>query len=217
MIEHVAAVGHLQGQVHVLLHQQHPGTGLIGDAAHHRHQFLVDHRGQSQAHLVHHQQLGLGDDGAGQRQHLLLAAAEQAGPAADEWTEGGKEVEGPVNVDAAAGLGQLEILPHRQLEQQAPVLGHVAHTPAGHPVSLAQPGHRPAHDGHRAGQDLAHARNRHQRRGLACAVGAQQRHHLARVHMQAQAAHYGHAVVAGVETLDGQQAIAHWSPPLWPR
>src|SRR5580693_1805149 len=52
----VAAIGDLQRQVHVLLHEQHCGPVACRELPHHRQQPVHDHRGQAEAHLVEHEQ-----------------------------------------------------------------------------------------------------------------------------------------------------------------
>ena len=50
--QHVAAVGDLERQLHVLLDEQDGTATLVGERPHHRQQPLDDHRGEPQAELV---------------------------------------------------------------------------------------------------------------------------------------------------------------------
>ena len=54
--EHVGAVGDRERHVHVLLDEQHPAAGVVGDGPEHREEALDDHRRQAEAHLVDHEQ-----------------------------------------------------------------------------------------------------------------------------------------------------------------
>jgi hypothetical protein len=123
--QHVAAVGQLQRHVHVLLDQQHAGPGARGVLAHHRQQAADDHRGEAEAHLVEHQQPWLAGQGAGDREHLLLAARHQPGLAVLERAQRGEVVERGAGVARAALAVEPEVLGHGQPEEQPAIGGDV--------------------------------------------------------------------------------------------
>jgi hypothetical protein len=93
--QHVAPVGHGEGEFHMLLDQQHAAAALLGVFAHHGEQSLDDDRREPEAELVDQQQLRLPGQGppgrrrtiapsASLRLHLVLPAL---GPAARRDTE----------------------------------------------------------------------------------------------------------------------------------
>ena len=63
-------------------------------------------------------------------------------------------------------------------------------------------------EAHRAGAPPDHAHDRLQRRGLAGAVAAEQRHHLAFVHVEARAVQDVRLAVPGLQVLDREQGRA---------
>ena len=70
-----------------------PSAGDVGDELV---QLLDDERGQAHRQLVEQQQRRVGGEGAGHRQHLLLAARQRAGELADALAQPGEAGEGPV-------------------------------------------------------------------------------------------------------------------------
>ena len=101
-----AAVGDLERHVHVLLDDEHAGIGLVGDAPHDRQQALDDDRRQPEAHLVDEQALRLRRQRPGHRQHLLLAARQQAGEAVLQRDQGREHLHRPVVGDLRAWPGR---------------------------------------------------------------------------------------------------------------
>jgi hypothetical protein len=79
VFQHIAVVGGVERHVGVLLHQQDGGAALAVDAHHDLEDFLGQLGRQAQAGLVEQDQVGIGHQRARDRQHLLLAAREQAG------------------------------------------------------------------------------------------------------------------------------------------
>ena len=77
-LHHVGPVGHGEGHLRVLLHEQYRGAVLVQAAD--DIEYLLDQDGRK-AHrrLVEHEQLGLGHERAAHGEHLLLAAGEGAG------------------------------------------------------------------------------------------------------------------------------------------
>ena len=205
MVQHVAAVGDRQGHVDVLLHDQHARACLVGHAPHDRHHALHDDGGQTHAHLVDQQHLGLGHQRPGHGQHLLLAPREQAGAPPAQRRQRGEQLHGAVHGRGATGpvTGEAEayVLVDGQVEEQRPILGHVGQAAAGGLVGA------PTEHGLAEHVDGAHewaedARDGEQRGRLAGAVRSEQRHDLARLDVHAETAHHRHAAVAGREVLD---------------
>ena len=157
-------------------------------------QVVDDRRRQALARLVDQQQLARLDDGARDRQHLLLPARQLAGRVEPELLQRREQAEDPVQprrvqlVGAARGArGQHHVLLHRQVGEDAHALGHVGDAelrdvgrgelacwpPIGRPSNCTAPcdGGPQAHD-------------RAQRGRLAGAVAAQQHRHLAGRHLR---------------------------------
>lgn len=76
-LQHVAAISVLQGEAGVLLHQQ-DGDALIVQLADDPENFRARSAAQAQARLIQQQQARTAHQGAGDGEHLLLAAAEGA-------------------------------------------------------------------------------------------------------------------------------------------
>src|SRR5205085_8172503 len=95
---------------------------------------------------------------------------------------------------------------HRQRGEVAAALGYVGKPAAHDPLRRAaeQLGAVEAHAALRARD----ARERAQRRRLARAVGAEDRHDLALVDGEREVADHGHRPVAGLEALDLEEAHA---------
>ena len=213
----VAAVSDLQRQVHVLLHQQDPGPVAGRELPHHREQPVHDHRGQAQAHLVEHEQPRPAAEHPREGEHLLLAAGQQARLAAAQRAQRREVTDRRVQLGAV----QPEVLGDGQAEEDAAV---------GRDVGHAQPGPRGRGDArevlagqpdHAAGR-LQQPGYRPQRRGLAGAVGAEERDDLAGAHGQRQVAHDRRAVVADAQVVEFEDVdaislqyggqIGHWRP-----
>jgi hypothetical protein len=167
--------------VHVLLDEQHPGPGGRRVLPHHRQQAADDHRGEAEAHLVQHQQLRLAGERAGDREHLLLAARQQACPAVVERAQRGEVVERGVHGRRAAMAVKPEVLRHRQPEEQAAVRRHVRDAEPG-PRGRCHARQVGAAEPHRARAVLEQTGDRPQGRGLPRAVGTEQSHHLTATH-----------------------------------
>ena len=187
-------------------------------AARQRHQLLDDHRGEPERELVHQQQLRPAHQRGADRQHLALAPGEEPGLAAPDAGQGGEVLEHrrghapPIESGHPARHRRLEVLVDRQVLEHLAALGH-QHDP--------QPGdvmRRPVLDapslvddaalGHPGVVEAEEAGDGPQGRGLAGAVGAEQRHDAAARDAQRHALHRGHhAVVGHLQPLDGEQRL----------
>src|SRR5260370_12001448 len=143
---------------------------LIPEGAH-------DHRGQALRRLVEQQHPRVAHQGAGDGEHLLLAAREAAGPAARQLPQLGEELVDPGRAPGPlALLAHHEVLRHGQIAEDAPLLGHVAHP---EPTDLVG---RPAGDlaaggAHPAAGDLDQPPRRLERGRLAGPVAPEARDH----------------------------------------
>ena len=133
-VHEVGAVRHGEHECHVLFDQQHAGAELLGDGPQHRQQAVDDDRGQAQAHLVDHQQPGSAEHRPGDREHLLLAARQEAGWRSITSLSAGNHssscsMGSGFRRPASAGPSQSQVLGSGQVEEEAPVLGDVGDTP----------------------------------------------------------------------------------------
>ena len=142
------------------------------------------HQNGSKTHggLVEHQQLGMADEGSAHGQHLLLAAGEGSGDLAlalQKPGEAGKDVVqlglGGAFVDVSA---HLQVFKDGHLEENPPPLGDVGKPLVDQLVALGV-GDVLAQKLNGAGAGAEHAGNGFEGGGLACAIGADERHHLA--------------------------------------
>ena len=98
---------------------------------------LDDDGGEAEGHLVEHQQPGVARQRAGDCQHLLLAAGQQAGPAPER-----RRARGSARTRLLVGRGgavEPEVLGHGQAEEEPPVVTARARCPSG-PARSGDPG-----------------------------------------------------------------------------
>ena len=114
MREDVGAVGDLEAEVDVLLDEHDRGAAGVGERAHDRQQALDDRpaRGRGSARPAAAAR-GLLDQRARDREHLLLAAGEEAGAAVLQRRSAGKCVEHLVELLAARTHAEAEVLGDR--------------------------------------------------------------------------------------------------------
>src|SRR5712692_2732069 len=206
---HVSAVGHLKGQGGILLHHQH-GHALTAD--------LMDdlkdrgHHGrrQPQRRLVQEQELGSRHEGAGDGQHLLLAAREGAPELpepllqAREVMEDALEVLWPRALPAADIGAHLQVLEHGHLREDAPPLRALGYASLEHGMrgpaveTLAQKADA-------AGGRAQEPRDRAHRRALAGAIGAEQADELARLHAEAHPVQHFHRAIGDRDAVKSEQ------------
>ena len=127
LVQQVHPVGEGQGAADVLLHDEQGGAGR-GDLAEELEDLVHDDRGESHRGLVDQDQLGVGEVGADQRQHLLLPAGQLSGGLAQPAPEHRKGRGGPVQRDGLLALARVqhEVLPHGQRRIDAAALGDMA-------------------------------------------------------------------------------------------
>ena len=169
--EDVAAVGHLQCQMDVLLDEQHRALPLSGELPDDREQPLDDDGGKAQAELVEQQQLRPPSERARHREHLLLTAREEADTPSLELLQLREILVRERLVGPLAPRGDPEVLGDGQAEEEAASFRHVG-DPQARPGARrcpreVAPGkeHASRHRLHEPGDDP-------KRCGLAGAVGA---------------------------------------------
>ena len=206
-LQDIGAVGDLQGQVGVLLHQEDGGPLLV-DALNHPEDLPHQQRGQAHGRLIQQQELRPAHQGPAHRQHLLLAAGQGVAPLAAPLLEAREEGEDllqvALNVTIPAHVGrQAQIFQDRQVAEDAPAFRDQGHAPL-HPQvrrQLAQllPGKGNPAPGH--GQE---PRDGLQDAGFAGAVGPDEGDDLALPHGERDPAHRADAVVGDPEVFDVQ-------------
>ena len=167
------------GNADVLLNHQNLDVALFGQANEHFLDLGDDDRRQSFGRLVHHQQLRIGQQRAGDRQHLLFAAGKL--PAAIALALG-KPREGRIDPLDGPGSGfggnHLEMLVNRERAPQPAALRDIAYA---HPGDLGRclADQRLTGEVDRTRRHRHHAHDRLAQRGLAHAVAADNRKHAA--------------------------------------
>ncbi len=205
LLDDIVPVRDRLGEAEVLLHQDdgEPLLLQLGDGAA---DLLDDDRGEALGRLVEQQQMRPRAQDAGDRQHLLLAAGELGALASQPLLHVREEREDALQRQPAlAHLGrQHQVLLHREGGIDPPLLGHEAEPEPGD-GARGQPDRLGALHHHRALALADHAHDRLQSRGLAGAVAAQQRHHLARRHVEVDAVKDMGFPVPGLEPAHLQQ------------
>jgi hypothetical protein len=172
----------------------------------------TDHRGQTQAHLVEHEQLRPAAEGPRERQHLLFAAGQQAGLAPAQLAQRREVVERGIHLGLADHAVQPEVLGHRQAEEDSAVVRDVRQAES-RPRGRGDAREILAAQADRAAGGLQQPGNRPQRGGLAGAVGAEKRHDLATAHGQRQVAHDRRTVIGDAQPVEFENGIASGCHP----
>ncbi len=185
VLDHVVAVGHRRGEAEVLFHEQ-DGEALLAQHADGIADLLHDDRRQALGRLVEQQQLGAGAQDAGDGQHLLLAARQLGALAGRALLQVGKQLVDLVQRQPAALdlRRQHQVLPHVEAGEDAALLGAIGDALPRDAVGL-EPDELAPVERDRALALGQHAHDRAHGGGLAGAVAAEQRHHLAGVHVEA--------------------------------
>src|SRR5262245_7158543 len=218
--EHVAVVGDRQRLVGVLLDQQH-GRAAAVDLADDAEDLLDEHRREPQRRLVEQHQGRLRHQRAPDRQHLLLPAAErsrqlrapfgQDGEARVRALEGGLD---PALVRAHVGA-HLEVLEHGQLREELAALGDVR-DPAAHDRLARQPVDALPAKADRAARDRYQPGDALEGRGLAGAVGAEERDDGALVYLEGHALEGLDAAVERLDPVEDEQRLSAYPRPVRP-
>jgi hypothetical protein len=134
------------------------------------HALLSPHRGQAQAHLVDQQQPRARHQRAAEAEHLLLAAGEHPGQAAEALLQLGQHRDDVALGPAVLGPRQAQVLADGEVEEERAVLGDQRDALAGQPAGgpAADVG---ALEGDRPGQRLDQPGDRRERRRLAAPLG----------------------------------------------
>ena len=203
-------VGGGERHVHRLLDEDH-GDALLAELLHDVEELLDDEGRQAEGQLVDHQQLGLGEERHGQREHLLLATRELRRGVVEPAAQRGEQVErvvgrglGVLVVASVDPQRDLEVLGDAERREHAPPAGNLDDALAGDQVRphAADVDARVA-DGAAFGRDEAGDRAQHG--GLAGAVGAEQRDRLALAQLEVHAEEHLHLAVCDVDRPEAEQ------------
>src|SRR5215467_3074181 len=207
----VVAVGHRLGETEILLDQENCES-LVLERVDGAADLLDDDRGEPLGRLVEQQEPRAGAQDTADRQHLLFATRQfRALARAEALLEVGKQREDAVEAEAP-GLDhrwQQQVLLDAERGEDAALFR--TERDAGAPDLVRRPVDQLAPlELHRAGALADDAHDRLERRGLAGAVAAEQRHHLAGAHLEADAVQHVRLAVPGLQVLDRQQrAVRH--------
>ena len=184
---------------------QHHRHGVSGAQTRDHGRQLLDHdRRQALERLVHEQHRGVADQGAGDRQHLLLATGEGLPQVPGAPTQTRKELEGPGHGPGAGPARHGKVVLHRQRRKDLPLLGYPAESRKGAPMGL------PEADVAALEQDRAvpHAGMTHdgrKQRRLADPVAAEHGNALARADAQIERVEHHRRAIAGAQAPDLQR------------
>ena len=207
VFEHIAAIGDPQALLRVLLHEQQPDAGLAHPAQR-REQFLHHGGREPERWLVEQQDVRIGHQRAADRQHLLFAAAHGArdlGGAFAQAREQPEHLLAPCGfaVARAPRIGaEQQIFLHRQVAEDAAAFGH-QRQPAFDDLVRGKRGDVAAAEHHPlARKGTRDAGDGFQERGLAGAVGAEDRHDLAPVDTERDAVERAMQAIGQAEIVD---------------
>src|SRR5437867_1656089 len=219
VLEHVASVREPERARHVLL-DEHDRRAVAIDTLQSVEDELHRHRRQPEARLVQQEEPRAGHEPAPDRAHLLLAARQRPGQLPLALAQAGEEREDKLErvvppPPVRGAPAELEIVSDRHRGKELAPLRHVGDAPRDdlgrsetiepRALEFDAPG---AH-----GQKPA---DRPQRRGLAGAVRADQRHRLAPSHLERDAGDRRQVAVAGLEPVKPEQR-GHTRRPGRPR
>ncbi len=206
---HVAAMREPQGMEGVLLHYEHGELLLAVERLDRLEDLAGNERCQPERRLIEQQEARAPHQGAGDRQHLLLAPRERAAALLDALLEAGKQRKDALDIGrevagAGGGRAHLQILHHGHAREDAPALGRLR-DPQARDLVGGQLRDVAAAERDRALAGARIAEDRHHQRRLAGAVGADQRHNLAFGDIDVDAAQRGDMAVIGRHAAHAQQ------------
>ena len=123
--EDEATVGDRERQRDVLLDEDNAAAALLCELADDRQETLDDDRRQTEAQLVQQQELRMAGKRPPDREHLLLAAGEEAAAPVTKLRERREVSVRHVRVEALTAIAEAEVLGDGEAEEQAAVLRDV--------------------------------------------------------------------------------------------
>src|SRR5258707_432628 len=223
LVDHRAAledrrpVGDAEYLLRVLLDQDRRHAFVADDAPQRQQQLLDQDRGESFQRLVEQYDARIQDQGAADREHLLLAARKLVAEVAAAFLKPRKQlVDARLGPWAGPGHGGEILLDGERFEDVA-LLRHPADAGKGALVR-AQRRDVAAIEADTAGEEARHAHDRIDQGGLAHAVAAEQSERLSLGERERDVVEHDRLAVACAQPLDGQQfrhrATLPDTPPL---
>ena len=214
VFEHIAAVGDPQAFLRVLLDEQQSDAGLAHPPQ--GGEQLLHHGGREpERRLVEQQDIRVGHQRAADGEHLLFAAAHGARDLGGAFAQARKQPEhlfAPRRFAVAGALrvgAEQEIFLHRQVAEDAAPFGHQRQS-AFDDLMGRQRRDIAAGKAHLLARKRSHdARDGFQQRGLARAVGAEDRHDLAAPDVEGDAVERAMLAIGQAEIGD----LKHRRPP----
>ena len=194
----------------ILLDNDRTGTAGTGDGAERPEQFLDNDRGQPLGRLVQQQHPRIERERATDRQHLLLAAGELIAEIVAALFQPRKHLVDLCHRPWSRLRHRGHVFFDRQRAEDIALLRHPA-DPCPRPLVRPHLRDIPPAKGDGSPEPFVNPDNRIDQRGLAGAVAAEQRQHLAFGKTQRQIRQYHRFAVAGAQTFDAQQ-IRHRRP-----
>ena len=205
-------VAGLESPLCVLLDHEHRHPS-VAEIAQEGEDLPDEDRGQPHRGLVDEEEARLEEHGAADLEHLLLAAAEVAGLGVGLVMQDGEQLEGDLahppageRQVAQAHPTQLEVGPHRHPREDVASLGDVADPPLQQ-LDLGAPCQVLAVVPDAARSDLEHAEDRLEGRGLAGAVGPDDRADGVARNLEGGSVEDGGRAVAGDDVLHVQDDV----------
>src|SRR5262245_58035398 len=210
LVDHLAAledrrpVGDAEHLLRVLLDQDRRHAFVADDAPQRQQQLLDQDRGESFQRLVEQYDARIEDQGAADREHLLLAARKLVAEVAAAFLKPRKQlVDARLGPWAGPGHGGEILLDGERFEDVA-FLRHPADAGKGALVR-AQRRDVAAIEADTAGEEARHAHDRIDQGGLAHAVAAEQSERLALGERERDLVEHDRLAVACAQPLDGQE------------
>src|SRR2546425_12922200 len=216
VLHHVVTVGDRGREAEILLDEE-DGEALRLEAPDRRADLLDDHRREAFRGLVQEQQARAGSEDAPDREHLLLAAGQLGALGPEALAQVGEQVEDrPAAEPARADLGrQHEIFLDAEAREDPALLGAERDAEPRDEVR-GETDQLGGAEADRAPAPLDDPHHGLERGRLAGAVPAEQRHDLARAHLEIHPVEDVRLAVPGLEVAHGQERLRHRPPPWTP-
>src|SRR5215831_14957533 len=203
LLDDVRAIRQPRRELEILLREQN-GQALPLQRGDLLAEGLYDHRRQPFGRLVEEENTRIAHERAPHREHLLLASGEAAPAPARQLAQLGKVLVDALDAPATVTLGaHQEVLSHREIAEDAPVLGHPAYAEPADLVRKEALERLPVEgDGAARHRDQSH--DGLEGGGLARAVAPEQRNDLALAHFQGDAVEHPRRTIGRLYSVKTQ-------------
>src|SRR5712692_4776077 len=186
LLDDVGPIGQPRRKLEILL-REHDGQALPLERGDLLAEGLDDDGGQPLRRLVEEEDARTAHERARDGEHLLLPAREASPSPRRHPPEGGEMLIDTIDAPPTRPPGtDQEILLHAEIAEDAPVFRHPAHAQSGDLVGR-QPPQLSAIEAQRTADDIHPAHGGLERGGLAGAIAAEERHHLALARLERDA------------------------------